>query len=349
MTGPPACAQCQPAHHRLRPHHQSHRHFTPPCRGRGQNAQTTRAQILLETDAACFAILQARSLLDVAEQDRQNSPPAARQHCLAAEKPAQVRHRRQLRRGESQRRRTAHLPHAQRPQIRPRHDRAAAARSRRQRRIHITSPPPACRTASKADGLVQMASTCVPNSPSSVWSATPRKNSSKPKTPSAARASPCKAPPEPCRGATAASIKTTPPPVSCSPGRCSPAASTPPAKTKPNSAPRPPSRPSKIRKPASPAMCRSPGSTPPTLSNASTSPASLREQSAQAYSLAEARYNAGSSSVVELSQAQLNLTASEINQTTTRYEYLLRRSILDFQTGMMLRKIQTPPAPEKGR
>lgn len=66
--------------------------------------------------------------------------------------------------------------------------------------------------------------------------------------------------------------------------------------------------------------------------------ARLREQSAQAYSLAEARYQAGSSSVVELSQAQLTLTAAEINQTTTRYEYLLRRSILDFQTGMLLRK-----------
>lgn len=64
----------------------------------------------------------------------------------------------------------------------------------------------------------------------------------------------------------------------------------------------------------------------------------LREQSAQAYSLAEARYQAGSSSVVELSQAQLSLTAAEINQTTTRYEYLLRRSILDFQTGILLRK-----------
>jgi outer membrane protein len=62
----------------------------------------------------------------------------------------------------------------------------------------------------------------------------------------------------------------------------------------------------------------------------------LKEQSAQAYSLAEARYQAGSSSVVELSQAQLTLTAAEINQTTTRYEYLLRRSVLDFQTGMLL-------------
>lgn len=62
----------------------------------------------------------------------------------------------------------------------------------------------------------------------------------------------------------------------------------------------------------------------------------LRGQAAQAFSLAEARYKAGSSSVVELSQAQLNLTSAEINQTTTRYEYLLRRSILDYQTGTLL-------------
>jgi outer membrane protein len=75
----------------------------------------------------------------------------------------------------------------------------------------------------------------------------------------------------------------------------------------------------------------------------------LREQSAQAYSLAEARYQAGSSSVVELSQSQLNLTASEINQTTTRYEYLLRRSILDFQTGMMLRNLRPSAAEPKAR
>jgi outer membrane protein len=61
-----------------------------------------------------------------------------------------------------------------------------------------------------------------------------------------------------------------------------------------------------------------------------------RAQAAQAYSLAEARYKAGSSSVVELSQAQLNLTSAEINQTTTRYDYLLRRSMLDYQTGALL-------------
>jgi outer membrane protein len=59
----------------------------------------------------------------------------------------------------------------------------------------------------------------------------------------------------------------------------------------------------------------------------------LREQARQSYSLAEARYNAGSSSVIELSQSQFNLTTAEITQTTTRYEYLIRRAALDFQIG----------------
>lgn len=63
---------------------------------------------------------------------------------------------------------------------------------------------------------------------------------------------------------------------------------------------------------------------------------SMRAQAAQAFDLAQARYGAGSSSVVELSQAQLNLTAAEITQATTRYEYLLRRSMLDFQTGRLV-------------
>ncbi len=62
----------------------------------------------------------------------------------------------------------------------------------------------------------------------------------------------------------------------------------------------------------------------------------LRAQASQSYALAEARYQAGSSGIVELSQAQLNLTAAEINHTTTRYEYLLHRAILDFQTGTLL-------------
>lgn len=59
----------------------------------------------------------------------------------------------------------------------------------------------------------------------------------------------------------------------------------------------------------------------------------LHEQARQSYALAEARYNAGSSSVVELSQAQFNLITAEITQATTRYEYLIRRAALDFQLG----------------
>jgi hypothetical protein len=38
---------------------------------------------------------------------------------------------------------------------------------------------------------------------------------------------------------------------------------------------------------------------------------------------------------VELSQAQLNETAAEITRTNARYEYLVRRSLLDYQTGVL--------------
>lgn len=61
--------------------------------------------------------------------------------------------------------------------------------------------------------------------------------------------------------------------------------------------------------------------------------ARLHEQARQSYALAEARYNAGSSSVIELSQAQFNLTSAQITEATTRYEYLIRRAALEFQIG----------------
>lgn len=63
--------------------------------------------------------------------------------------------------------------------------------------------------------------------------------------------------------------------------------------------------------------------------------AKLLEQSQRSHDLADARYNAGTTSMVELGQAQLNLTAAQINETNARYEYLLRRSILDYQIGAM--------------
>jgi outer membrane protein len=61
--------------------------------------------------------------------------------------------------------------------------------------------------------------------------------------------------------------------------------------------------------------------------------AKLEEQARKSLALAQARYDAGSSAIVELSQAQLTLTSAEIDATAARYEYLLRQSILAFQTG----------------
>ena len=63
--------------------------------------------------------------------------------------------------------------------------------------------------------------------------------------------------------------------------------------------------------------------------------AKLVEQSRKSLALAQARYDVGSSSIVELSQAQLGLTAAQITHTNARYEYLVRRSLLDYQTGTL--------------
>jgi len=51
--------------------------------------------------------------------------------------------------------------------------------------------------------------------------------------------------------------------------------------------------------------------------------------------LAQARYNNGISSIVELNQAQLNQVSAEITEANTRYEYLLQRTVLSFQTGTL--------------
>lgn len=61
----------------------------------------------------------------------------------------------------------------------------------------------------------------------------------------------------------------------------------------------------------------------------------LLAQARKSMDLAQARYDTGISSIVELSQAQLNLTSAEITRTDARYEYLIRRSVLDYQTGTL--------------
>jgi outer membrane protein len=59
----------------------------------------------------------------------------------------------------------------------------------------------------------------------------------------------------------------------------------------------------------------------------------LRTNAADAADLAQARYDIGLGSIVELSQAQLNLTRADIERATARYEYQIRMAVLRFQTG----------------
>jgi len=59
----------------------------------------------------------------------------------------------------------------------------------------------------------------------------------------------------------------------------------------------------------------------------------LFDNASQAFDLAQARYTLGSSSIVELSQSQLDKTAAQIANTSAKYEYEIQRAILNFQIG----------------
>jgi outer membrane protein len=59
----------------------------------------------------------------------------------------------------------------------------------------------------------------------------------------------------------------------------------------------------------------------------------LRDYAGEAYELAEARYRVGSSSIVELSQAQLELTSAQIASANARYEVRIQQSDLNYQLG----------------
>lgn len=61
--------------------------------------------------------------------------------------------------------------------------------------------------------------------------------------------------------------------------------------------------------------------------------AQLLASANEAFDLAQARYKAGSSSIVELGQGQLSQTEAEIGQARARYEYQIRNSILNYQLG----------------
>lgn len=59
----------------------------------------------------------------------------------------------------------------------------------------------------------------------------------------------------------------------------------------------------------------------------------LVEQAEKTLRLAEARYNLGLTSIVEINQAQLSNTSAQINAARSRYEYLARRAALDHAIG----------------
>lgn len=59
----------------------------------------------------------------------------------------------------------------------------------------------------------------------------------------------------------------------------------------------------------------------------------LSRYASDAYQLADARYKAGSSSIVELSQAQLELTSAQIAEAGARYDVLIQESALNFEVG----------------
>jgi outer membrane protein len=61
----------------------------------------------------------------------------------------------------------------------------------------------------------------------------------------------------------------------------------------------------------------------------------FRQQTAQAFALAQTRYKLGLSSIVELSQAQLQSTQAAVAAVNARYDYLLALRYLDYARGQL--------------
>ncbi len=61
--------------------------------------------------------------------------------------------------------------------------------------------------------------------------------------------------------------------------------------------------------------------------------AELLKQASLSLELAQARYDLGLGSIVELSQAQLNKTQAAIEQARSKYEYQTRRAVLSYEMG----------------
>jgi outer membrane protein len=75
--------------------------------------------------------------------------------------------------------------------------------------------------------------------------------------------------------------------------------------------------------------------------------AELVQINAQAQKLADSRYRLGTSSIVELIQAQLNYTEAELQNTSAIYDYQTGRALLNFATGTSLGSYGSPVQPFK--
>ncbi len=63
--------------------------------------------------------------------------------------------------------------------------------------------------------------------------------------------------------------------------------------------------------------------------------AELLKEATLALDLAQGRYKLGLSSIVELSQAQLNLTEAQIEDTNAKYDFQVQTAVLDYQIGQL--------------
>lgn len=63
--------------------------------------------------------------------------------------------------------------------------------------------------------------------------------------------------------------------------------------------------------------------------------AQLLKNATDALDLAQARYRLGLSSIIELSQAQLNLTEAQLDDATAKYDYQAQVSVLNYQIGAL--------------
>ena len=63
--------------------------------------------------------------------------------------------------------------------------------------------------------------------------------------------------------------------------------------------------------------------------------AQFLRQASLALDLAQGRYNLGLSSIVELTQAQLNLTQAEIENLSAKYDYQSQYAVLQYSIGLL--------------